>query len=93
MTNRVILIDDHELLLRGLTLIFDTIDECEVVATTTNGKKVSSLIDAFAPDIVVTDAVMPDFDGLAVVRECATRACQVVCVWGGVYRYLSKRSG
>lgn len=72
MTNRVILIDDHELLLRGLTLIFDTIDECEVVATTTNGKKVSSLIDAFAPDIVVTDAVMPDFDGLAVVRECAT---------------------
>lgn len=32
----------------------------------------SSLIDAFAPDIVVTDAVMPDFDGLAVVRECAT---------------------
>ena len=22
-----------------------------------------------------------------------TRACQVVCVWGWVYRYLSKRSG
>ena len=39
MTNRVVLIDDHELLLRGLTLIFDTIDECEVVATTTNGKR------------------------------------------------------
>ena len=72
MPNRVILIDDHELLLRGLTLIFDTIDECEVVATTTDGTKVGSLIDAFAPDIVVTDAVMPGFDGLAVVRECAT---------------------
>ena len=25
--------------------------------------------------------------------DASDRACQVVCVWGWVYRYLSKRSG
>lgn len=71
MSKRIILIDDHALLLRGLSLIFETIDGCDVVATTTDGREVSKLISEYRPDVVVTDAVMPGFDGLAVVTECA----------------------
>lgn len=71
MSKRIILIDDHALLLRGLSLIFETIDGCDVVATTTDGCQVSELISEHRPDVVVTDAVMPGFDGLAVVTACA----------------------
>ena len=70
MDTRIILIDDHDMLLRGLRLLFDTVEGCEVVATTTNGGEVTKLIDAHEPDVVVTDAVMPRFDGLAVVKQC-----------------------
>lgn len=70
MNTRIILIDDHEMLLRGLSLLFDTVEGCEVVATTTDGRKVAELIDVHDPDVVVTDAVMPRFDGLAVVKQC-----------------------
>ncbi|WP_268833857.1 metal ABC transporter permease [Corynebacterium belfantii] len=39
----------------------------------------------------LSHAVLP---GIAVGALWTTnRACQVVCVWGWVYRYLSKRSG
>ncbi|PQM75210.1 response regulator transcription factor [Corynebacterium sp. J010B-136] len=70
MDTRIILIDDHDMLLRGLSLLFDTVEGCEVVATTTDGREVAELIDAHAPDVVVTDAVMPRFDGLEVVKQC-----------------------
>lgn len=70
MDTRIILIDDHDMLLRGLSLLFDTVEGCEVVATTTDGREVAKLIDAHAPDVVVTDAVMPRFDGLEVVKQC-----------------------
>ena len=71
MPKRIILIDDHEMLLRGLSLIFDTIDTCDVVATTTDGARISALISTHSPDVVVTDAVMPRFSGLDVVKTCA----------------------
>lgn len=70
MNTRIILIDDHDMLLRGMSLLFDTVEGCEVVATTTDGSGVSQLVDAHKPDVVVTDAVMPRFDGLAVVEHC-----------------------
>ncbi|MDO5099700.1 MAG: response regulator transcription factor [Corynebacterium sp.] len=69
---RLILIDDHPMLLRGLSLIFETMPGYDVVATTTDGSTVSDLVDAHSPDVVVTDAVMPNVDGLAVVKQCAT---------------------
>lgn len=77
MNTRIILIDDPDMLLRGMSLIFDTVDGCEVVATTTEGCEVSQLIDAHKPDVVVTDAVMPRFDGLAVVEHCRSKHPEV----------------
>lgn len=77
MNTRIILIDDHDMLLCGMSLLFDTVDGCEVVATTTEGCEVSQLIDAHKPDVVVTDAVMPRSDGLAVVEHCRSKHPEV----------------
>lgn len=68
---RAILIDDHSMFLRGLSLLFETIDGIDLVSTTTDGSQALELARRHAADIVVTDASMPDVDGLAVVKLCA----------------------
>ncbi|MDO5669644.1 MAG: response regulator transcription factor [Corynebacterium sp.] len=71
MTLRVLLIDDHDMLLRGLTLLFETIDGIDIVATTTDGSRALHLAREHDVDVIITDAAMPGTDGLAVVRACA----------------------
>ncbi|AWB83666.1 response regulator [Corynebacterium liangguodongii] len=67
----VILVDDHEMLLRGLTLVFDTIEGVSIAATTTDGARALELARQHGADVVVTDAQMPGVDGLGVVSRCA----------------------
>lgn len=68
---RIVLIDDHDMLLRGLELLFETIDGIDVAATTTSAARVSAMLRAHEVDVVVTDAAMPEFSGLDVVKACA----------------------
>jgi len=71
MATNALLIDDHDMLLRGLSLILETSDDVEVAATTTDGSKALQLAREFSVDVVVTDAAMPGTDGLAVVQACS----------------------
>lgn len=71
MTIRALLIDDHEMLLRGLRLILETDDRVEVAATTTDGAQALNLARRCDVDVVVTDAAMPGTDGVGVVRGCS----------------------
>jgi len=71
MATTALLIDDHDMLLRGLSLILETSDEVEVATTTTDGSQALQLAREFNVDVVVTDAAMPGTDGLAVVQACS----------------------
>lgn len=71
MTTRALLIDDHEMLLRGLQLILETDDRVEVAATTTDGAQALEFARRYDVDVVVTDAAMPGTDGVGVVRACS----------------------
>ncbi|WP_301924955.1 response regulator [Corynebacterium glaucum] len=71
MATTALLIDDHDMLLRGLSLILETSDDVEVAATTTDGSQALQLAREFNVDVVVTDAAMPGTDGLAVVQACS----------------------
>ncbi|MDO5092538.1 MAG: response regulator transcription factor [Propionibacteriaceae bacterium] len=68
---RALIIDDHQMLLRGLALLFETIDDIDIVATTTDGERALNLARQHRADVVITDAAMPGTDGLAVVTACA----------------------
>lgn len=67
---RAILIDDHPMLLRGLTLLFETVDGIDIVATSTDGSQALKLAEQHGADIVITDAAMPGVDGRGVVKQC-----------------------
>lgn len=70
---RIVLVDDHDLLLRGMQLMFEEVPNIDVVGTAHNGNQALAVINATHPDAVVTDARMPELDGLGLVRKCHER--------------------
>ncbi len=68
---RVLVVDDQELLRRGLRLLLETTGRVEVVGEATDGAVALAQIPTLQPDAVLTDAVMPGMDGPELIRRCA----------------------
>lgn len=68
---RVVVVDDQELLRRGLRMILETDPSIEVVGEAENGERALALIPEQAPDLVLADARMPVLDGLGLVERLA----------------------
>lgn len=71
MKIRLLVVDDQELLRRGLRLLLESTGEVEVVGEAADGGKALAQIPSLRPDAVLTDAVMPGMDGMALIRRCA----------------------
>lgn len=69
MTIRLILADDHPIVLDGLAKVFSAESDFEVLACATNGDEALRWVRQYRPDILVLDLRMPGKDGLAVLRE------------------------
>jgi DNA-binding NarL/FixJ family response regulator len=61
---RVLLANDHRLVLLGVRATLEDAEDIEVVGDTVDGKDVLSLVDQLAPDVILLDIGMPDLDGL-----------------------------
>jgi len=68
MAIRVVLIDDHPLVLNGLEQLLQSGSEFEVVAACGTATAGLEAVAAQRPDIVVLDLKLPDVDGLDVLR-------------------------
>jgi DNA-binding NarL/FixJ family response regulator len=68
-TIRVIITDDHPLVLNGLDHLLREHSEFKVVARCSSGKEALEAVRLHRPDILVLDLMMPGMDGLDVVRE------------------------
>ena len=66
---KILLIDDHRVILDGLKLLLETFEGFEIVDTSTDGRRANALVRKWEPDVVVTDAAMPEFSGLDVVHD------------------------
>lgn len=69
---RVLIVDDQELLRRGLRMILETDPAIDVVGEAENGMRALALIPQLAPDVVLADARMPVLDGVGLVQQCAS---------------------
>lgn len=67
---RVLIVDDQELLRRGLRMLLETEDGIEVVGEADHGAHALALIPQAKPDVVLADARMPVLDGLGLVEHC-----------------------
>jgi two-component system nitrate/nitrite response regulator NarL len=61
---RVLLADDHPLVLEGFRACLETFPHIDIVATATNGKDALALAREHRPDIAVLDINMPELNGL-----------------------------
>jgi DNA-binding NarL/FixJ family response regulator len=66
---RIVLADDHALLLEGLRTLIGTEPDLRVVATATDGERLLDAVRRFRPDVAVVDFKMPYMDGPTCIRK------------------------
>ena len=66
---RILLVDDHAIMLDGLISIFKEIDGAKIVSTSSNGNFALATIKSDNIDLMITDYSMPDMDGLVLVKK------------------------
>jgi len=69
MTIRVFLLDDHEVVRRGLRELFEASRDLEVVGESGSAQEAARRIPALRPDVAVLDARLPDGSGIDVCRD------------------------
>lgn len=65
---RVVIVDDHAILRRGLSDLLTATQGFEVVAALDGGEKAASAVAELQPDIVLMDLSMPGVDGIEATR-------------------------
>lgn len=68
-TFRVLIADDHPLILDGLEQLFKTEPRFTVAARCRNGREAAERIDELRPDLAIVDLRMPELDGLEVLER------------------------
>ena len=74
---RIVLADDHALLLEGLRSLISAERDLQVVATATDGERLLDAVRRFRPDVAVVDLKMPFMDGPTCIRKLRAEGCPV----------------
>ncbi|SCF28130.1 two component transcriptional regulator, LuxR family [Micromonospora chokoriensis] len=69
MMIRVFLLDDHEVVRRGLADLLQSGGDIEVVGESGSAQEAARLIPASRPDVAILDARLPDGNGIDVCRD------------------------
>jgi two-component system, NarL family, response regulator LiaR len=69
MTIRVLLVDDHPIVRAGLRALLEAESDLEVVGEAGDGGCAISLARKLRPDVLLTDLLLPDLDGVAVTHS------------------------
>ncbi|MCC5949652.1 MAG: response regulator transcription factor [Nitriliruptoraceae bacterium] len=77
---RVFLLDDHEVVRRGLKELIDAEDDIEVVGEAGTAGMALAGIGAKEPDVAVLDIRLPDGNGVEVCREVRARNPKIACL-------------
>ncbi|MGE3619904.1 MAG: response regulator [Acidimicrobiia bacterium] len=80
MAIRVFLLDDHEIVRRGLRELLEAEQDMEVVGEAGTAEEALGRIPATSPDVAVLDVRLPDGDGITVCRDVRSRHPEIACV-------------
>ena len=80
MAIRVFLLDDHELVRRGIRELLENEDDIEVVGEAGTAEEAVGRIPATSPQVAILDLRLPDGDGIEVCREVRSRHPEIACI-------------
>ena len=66
---RVFLLDDHEVVRRGLAALLESNDDIQIVGESGSAQEATRIIPALRPDVAVLDQRLPDGTGVDVCRD------------------------
>ena len=77
---RVFLLDDHEIVRRGLRDLLEVEGEFEVVGEAAGAAEALARVPATKPQVAVLDVRLPDGDGVSVCRELRSQMPELACL-------------
>ena len=80
MTTRVFLLDDHEVVRRGLRELFEAEDDLTVVGEAATAQEALARVPPSKPDVAVLDVRLPDGDGVEVCRDLRSAMPDLKCL-------------
>jgi two-component system, NarL family, response regulator DevR len=76
----VFLLDDHEVVRRGVRELLETEPDIEVVGEAGTAAEAVARVPALRPRVAILDVRLPDGDGVSVCRELRSRMPELACL-------------
>jgi two-component system response regulator DevR len=77
---RVFLLDDHELVRRGIRELLETEDDIEICGEAETAEEALSRIPPTQPNVAILDVRLPDGNGVEVCRDIRSRHPEINCL-------------
>lgn len=77
---KVLLVDDYEVVRRGLRGFLELVPEIEIVGDASNGEEAVEAAFRYEPDVILMDLVMPKMDGPAAIAAIRERQPHIAVV-------------
>jgi DNA-binding NarL/FixJ family response regulator len=65
---RVVIADDHQMMLDGLRTALDSLPDIDVIGTVTDGSMLAEMVATHAPEVLLVDVEMPGMSGIAAIK-------------------------
>ena len=66
---RIVVVDDHSVVRRGVRTLLETQPDWEVLAEATSGREAVDVVKRLQPDVVIMDLSLPELNGLDATRQ------------------------
>lgn len=67
MTKKIMVVDNHFIIREGLKLIFESIDDFDVIYEANDGQQAINILKNKKPDLILLDIIMENIDGFGVM--------------------------
>jgi two-component system response regulator NreC len=82
---RIILADDHKIVLQGLKTLIEQEPDMEVVGEAEDGLRTVSMVRELIPHVVIMDIKMPDLNGIEATQQILSEVSEVKVIALSMY--------